>query len=298
MGYHYSIQKVIEYIELNLQNDLTLEELANKANFSIYHFHRVFHTLVGASVMEYVRKRRLVQAANKISCTDIRVIDVALENGFRSHETFTRSFKKLFKMTPSEYRKRRIKTHLYPKANVLQRRYNPYLGGIEMDFRIIKKPEYKVVGYELRTTIDDGRNFKEIPHFWKVYKERNLGAKIQNCIHSDKMVELGICTDFNIETGEFLYIIGAEVYDFDQVEEGQTSRIFPETEFAVFTTPKVKPADFSKSIQETWRVIYEEWFPHSGYEHAGTTEFSERCNINSQNLLQNNIYVPIKKVSF
>ena len=55
-------------------------------------------------------------------------------------------------MTPSEYRKQEIETPMYYSVNVKQRKLNPYLGGIQMEYRIVNKPEFLVAGYELKTT--------------------------------------------------------------------------------------------------------------------------------------------------
>jgi AraC family transcriptional regulator len=111
-------------------------------------------------------------------------------------------------------------------------------------------------------------------------------------------VKLGICTDFNLENGEFTYIIGMEVTDFDAVPAELVCREFPEARYAVFNTPKVTPDLFSSSIQHTWRAIFEEWFPHSDYEHAGSAEFElydERSHSDKNELVQMEIYIPIKE---
>ncbi|MBD0381372.1 AraC family transcriptional regulator [Paenibacillus sedimenti] len=296
--YYIQIQRTIEFIENHRAEHLSLSRLAQEACFSEFHFHRVFQSIVGDPVMDYVRKRRLAEAAYQIAHTDKKLLEIALDNGFQSHENFTRAFKKMFALTPAEYRKRGILTPYYPKANVLQKRFNPYLGGIKMDYVIVRKPAYKVIGYELKTTTKDGKNSQEIPAFWSQYLQENKGCAIPNRVHAGAPVELGICTDFNMETGAFTYLIGMEVTHFDGMPAGLVSREFPEANYAVFTTPKVSPDQFSASIQSTWKSIFEEWFPHSGYEHAGRSEFElydERCHTNKNELLQMDIYIPIKE---
>ncbi|KIL37621.1 AraC family transcriptional regulator [Cohnella kolymensis] len=298
MGYHKSIQKTIEHIELHLGDSLSLHELAEITGFSDYHFHRVFQTMVGDPVMEYVRKRRLARAAREVANLDKRIVDIALDHGFQTHETFTRAFKKLFGMTPGEYRKSGIRTPAYPKADVLSRRFNPYLGGIRMDYRIVTKPAFKLIGYELRTTSEEGQNNKEIPAFWQRYLEERKGERIPNAVHKDSVVELGLCTDFEMDTSRFSYIIGMEAEHFGNVPEDLVCREFPEATYAVFTTPKARHEDFVSSIQSTWMTIFGEWFPHSGYEHSGGPEFEwydERCHQDKHELLQIDIYIPVKK---
>jgi AraC family transcriptional regulator len=70
MQYIERIQNTIDFIEDNLFVDLTLRELAETAKFSDYHYHRVFHALVGITVVEYIKKRRLSEAALKLISTN------------------------------------------------------------------------------------------------------------------------------------------------------------------------------------------------------------------------------------
>jgi len=247
--------------------------------------------------MEYVRKRRLARAAEQVADPKRRIIDVALDHGFQSHETFTRAFKRMFGMTPGEYRKQGIRAPTYPRVDVLTPRYNPYLGGIRMEYRLIEKPAFKVVGYALETTSVEGQNLKDIPAFWADYMENGRGRRLLQVIGKEHAPELGICTDFDPETGRFVYLIGMEVDSFDGIPSDLVCREFPGANFAVFTTPKVQPQHFSNSIQETWRVVFNEWFPTSGYEHAGTAEiewYDERSNPGIDGTPQMDIYIPVK----
>ena len=297
-SYETRIQKAIDYIEEDVMGKQTLRNLAHIAGFSEYHFHRVFQAMVGDTVMEYVRKRRLAQAAYQLSHTDEKIIDIALEHGFQSHETFTRAFKKLFQMTPSAYRKQEIKTPMYYKVNVKQRKLNPYLGGIQMEFRIVNKPAFLVAGYEMKTSSKEGENLKDIPVFWDRYLQKNLADNIPNRKDTSQYVELGMCTDFNLETGDFTYIIGMEVTDFENMSNELTKRTFPEATYAVFTTPKVPHKDMVASIQQTWNAVFSEWFPHSGYEHAGVVEFElydERCHEDKSEFAQIELWLPVQK---
>lgn len=297
-SYETQIQKVIDYIEEDVMKKQTLSQLAHIAGFSEYHFHRIFQAMVGDSVMEYVRKRRLARAAYQLSHTKKKILDIAIDHGFQSHETFIRAFKKLFHMAPSEYRKQRIKTPTYHKVNVKQRKWHSYLGGIQMEFRIETKPAFHVAGYEMKTTSKEGKNQKDIPLFWDRYLQQNFSEKIQNRTYTNECVELGMCTDFHLETGDFTYIIGMEVTSFENLSSELAQRTFPEATYAVFTTPKVPHKDMVASIQQTWHTIFTEWFPHSGYEHAGVVEFErydERCHEDKSELAQIEIWFPVQK---
>lgn len=104
---HYSqlIQRSIEYIEDNLENELSLESVANFVNFSKFHFHRIFKKEVGVAVGEYIRYRRIAKAANMLLHTSEKIIDIALYYRFETQESFTRSFKNYYYLPPGKYRK-------------------------------------------------------------------------------------------------------------------------------------------------------------------------------------------------
>ncbi|WP_270567227.1 helix-turn-helix transcriptional regulator [Clostridium beijerinckii] len=108
MNYDACIKKSIEYIENNLNKKIQLKELADKAFLSKYHFHRVFHSVVGEPVAEYIRKKRLEEAANELLTTENKIIDIALKYQFSNQESFTRAFKKLYGIPPKEFRKNKI----------------------------------------------------------------------------------------------------------------------------------------------------------------------------------------------
>ncbi|OOM76291.1 helix-turn-helix transcriptional regulator [Clostridium sp. BL-8] len=107
MNYDKCIKKSIEYIEDNLNKKIELQEIANKAFLSKYHFHRIFHATIGESVAEYVRRRRLIEAANELLNTENKIIDIALNYQFSTQESFTKAFKKFYGIPPKEFRKNR-----------------------------------------------------------------------------------------------------------------------------------------------------------------------------------------------
>lgn len=292
MDYEVCIQRTLDYIEENLHERITLEGLAELACFSPFHYHRVFQFLVGESVMEYVRKRRLTHAALRLLQSEDKVIDIAFDLGFQYHESFNRAFRKYYGRSPREYRSANVHPiSLHQRACL---NLNRYTGGMNMDMKLIKKPAFHIIGYDLKTRNTDGENNREIPKFWQHYIQNNLGAQIPSPLHQSQ--ELGLCTDYNTTTGEFVYMIGMEVAEGTHAPEGLSYRSFPEMEYAVFTTPKASEENFTQSIQQTWVGIFSKWFPDSGYEHNGKVEFElydERCY--GKDNKQIDIYIPVVK---
>lgn len=294
--YEGEIQRIVDEIETRLGEDLRFADVAKLSCFSEFHFHRVFESMVGVPVMEYVRKRRLVLAARLVAYTDDKLLDIALNCGFGTPESFIRAFRKLYGMTPGEYRRRGIRAPAYAKANVLQRRYNPYLGGIRINYRIVTKPAFDIVGYSIRTRNEDGQNNRDITAFWQNYMKGEVGKPLNELAAS--CAEYGICGNFDMESSEFDYIIGVEPKEGAELPEGAARYRYPEQTYAVFTTPKATHEQFVESIQTTWVAIFNEWFPHSGYEHGGGSEFEyydERCWRDRNELLEMDIYIPVKR---
>jgi AraC-like DNA-binding protein len=105
MDYKKQIQDSIDYINNNLCEELKLKDIAQHAYFSEFHFHRIFKKNTGISVMKYVRKKRLENAAQKLENTDEKINDIALDYQFSTGESFSRAFKKIYKKSPRDYRK-------------------------------------------------------------------------------------------------------------------------------------------------------------------------------------------------
>lgn len=117
MNYDKCIKKSIEYIEDNLSKKIELKELADKVFLSKYHFHRIFHAAVGEPVAEYIRKRRLLEAANELLNTDDKIIDIALKYQFSTQESFTKAFKKFYGLPPKEFKKNRTNVTMLHSKN-------------------------------------------------------------------------------------------------------------------------------------------------------------------------------------
>ena len=114
-----SIQKVLDYVEGNLAQNHTPEELAKIAALSPFYFQRLFTRLVRRPVNEYVKMRRLARACETLEDKSKRILDIALDYGFNSHEHFTKTFKSAFGITPEEYRDNPVHLNQIIKPNLL-----------------------------------------------------------------------------------------------------------------------------------------------------------------------------------
>ena len=97
-----AVQRMQDYIETHITQPVTLGELARRAGYSPWHAARVFKELTGKAPFDYIRALRLSRAAERLRGGDAKVIDVAFDFLFGSHEGFTRAFSRQFGATPKE----------------------------------------------------------------------------------------------------------------------------------------------------------------------------------------------------
>jgi AraC family transcriptional regulator len=117
----------MNFISQNLDKELSLEEIAETASFSMFHFHRIFKAVVGETVSEFTRRLRLEWAANRLlSNHHDDITTIAIDCGFSSSQNFAKAFRQHFAMTPSIYRRSKIGNKIGKGENTLslQARYN------------------------------------------------------------------------------------------------------------------------------------------------------------------------------
>ena len=107
--YIYRINKVIDYIEANLDKSLNLNVLAEIANFSPYHFHRIFSAFTGETLNNFISRVRTEKAASLLlNDPETPISEIAYYCGYTSNSVFSRVFKNRFKISASEYREKML----------------------------------------------------------------------------------------------------------------------------------------------------------------------------------------------
>ena len=105
MDWVESIHRAIRYMEDHLREELTIRDIAQQAALSPFYFQKGFAMLCGMTVGDYIRQRRLSVAGLEILTTDRKIIDIALEAGYDSPDSFTRAFARFHGVTPTALRK-------------------------------------------------------------------------------------------------------------------------------------------------------------------------------------------------
>ena len=193
MNWCESISRAIEYIENNLTNDITVEDIANHLYMSSFYFQKGFSIICGYGLSEYIRNRKLSCAGYEVLNTDNKIIDIALKYGYDSPDSFTKAFTRFHGSTPTEVRKGgKIKEFAPLKINLSLK------GGYTMEYKIEEKESFKVVGLKGNFKYETAN--QDIPKMWKKFFMKTTFTKINP--------KYGVNIDTNMGSDVFDYIIG------------------------------------------------------------------------------------------
>ena len=103
---HLRLRRVLDYIEANVQDDITLADLAGIAGYSPYHFARKFATAMGIPPHRYISRLRLQSAMSELAVGKLPLTEIAFNAKFSSQASFTRAFRRSTGMTPKEYQRK------------------------------------------------------------------------------------------------------------------------------------------------------------------------------------------------
>ncbi|MBC8059097.1 MAG: AraC family transcriptional regulator [Clostridiaceae bacterium] len=280
-----SMNNAVEYLEANITEKLDIEKVAKIALSSTFHFQRMYHMITGVTIAEYVRRRRLTLAAQDI-ISGGKVIDVAYKYGYETPEAFTKAFGKMHGISPSASREPGSSLKAYPKLSF----HISIKGDKDMNYKIINKGSFTVIGKQKRIRAVDGENFKEVPQFWNDCMEDGSYKWITS--KAGKLGVLGVSMDLqNFSEGFFTYMIGVEKIK-DTLPKGYVSATIPAATWAVFESIGPLP----EAIHDVTRRIFSEWMPATGYQHdcAPELEVYPEGDIYSANY-RCEIWIPIKK---
>lgn len=284
-----NINGALNYIEENLAHEIDFKEVARMALCSEFHFKRMFSFLAGVTLSEYIRRRRLTIAAFELINSEARIIDIAVNYGYNSPDSFTRAFQSMHGVTPTEARMKGKPLKAYPRLSFQL----SIKGGDVMNYRIEEKEAFRIIGIKKRVPIIFQGVNPEIAAMW-----RNLN---EEAIHRLKILSnvspiglLSASTNFSEgrmeEKGELDHYIGVASTmecpeDLEQLE-------VPASTWAVFEA--IGP--FPDTLQDVWGRIYSEWFPSSNYEQTNGPEilWNESKDVASPTF-KSEIWIPVLK---
>lgn len=247
-GWMEQFQASIDFIEAHLTEPVDIGRVAAQAALSPFYYQRIFGALCGMTVGEYVRGRRMTLAAQALARSEAKVIDVALDFGYDSPDSFARAFQRFHGIPPSWAREPgaplRSMAPLHIKLTLE--------GGSMLEYRIVEKAPFTIVGVRRRFNTDS--SYGEIPKFWAEWMGEQRPV----------MGRFGFCAD--MDGKEFDYWI-ADLYEpWRDVPEGCETRVVPGGLWAEFPCRGPLP----DSLQSVNTRIWSEWLPGlRGYALAG-----------------------------
>jgi AraC family transcriptional regulator len=254
----------ISYIEDNLAGEIDFSVVAEKAACSLFHFQRMFFAIIGVTPAEYTRRRRLTLAARELTTAHTKVIDLALKYGYDSPESFSRAFRQLHGVNPQAARGHGVTLAAFPRISFKIE----LKGDGDMDYKIIEKPAFDVVGRSRKIIPTYTGTNVDVSKFWGEYMPSDEYKKLCDMTMEERELVTGghilglFLPNENNAWDPVVMAIGIE-------KSGKMDT----TGFEVFHIPAATYAVFecqpynTEKHQGIAKRIWSEWFPSTGYEH-------------------------------
>lgn len=257
-----AVQRMQDYIEANLDNNITIADLASVSRYSPWYSYRLFVDLLHMTPAVYIRRLRLSKSALRLRDEKVKIIDVALDSGFESVDGYQRAFYKEFGCNPYEYSIRPTPIYLFKPYGIkyANRKESKDMSEVKSVFvQVIEKPERKVI-------IKRG---KEATEYFKYSEE--VGCDVWGLLCSMKSIcGEPVCLwlpSQHILPGTSEYVQGVEVStDYSgQIPDGFDVVELPKCKYLMFQGEPFEEENFEEAIKEIWAAI-EKYNPSSiGY---------------------------------
>lgn len=280
------VNRVVDYIEKNIRQNLTLDELADLAHFSKFHFHRIFKAFIGETIAQFIQRIRIERAARELINNPKKPItEIAFDNGFSDSAVFSRTFKNMYQVNPSQWRNGAYAE--YNKNRQTHSKINQKESNFEQDFRLapfyidpettnqvwrIKMENFKDVHIEVKEMPElhvaylrhtgpykgDGALFEELfNNLMKWAGPRNLlrfpETKCLSVYHDDP----------EITDEDKLRLSVCLTVDKDTPVDGEIGKM-------TLTAGKFAVGSFELSgsggYEQAWNMMMAGWLPDSGYQ--------------------------------
>lgn len=282
MNYYARLQKAIDFIEENINKTFSLADVSNAAFSSLSYFHRIFYFMTGLTVKEYIRRRRLSNAAHQLHCSKLSITNIAFNAGYETLESFTRAFKKHFGVNLRAFRNSNQELLLFEKLDI----FNKYAKHVipNLDFQLnVEYVLYKescIQGLQITTTLENGQQAVDICCFANEILQKN---KLAEFFDLSQTPIFGVYTNMTDEN-EFDYTIGCLKQSNIKPSNVLVSHIIPTSTYAKFSLNRLD------RIKEAWHYIYGTWFPKNDRFRSPGYDF-EMYHPDSVD-----IYIPMKNV--
>lgn len=252
--------KALFVIERNLDRDLSLGEIAERCGVSRFHLAHAFGESTGQSVMEYVRARRLTEAAYALASGAEDILSVALDRGYGSHEAFGRAFKSHFGRTPDEVRK---------SESVAGMNLTDAIRHLESKRMKLEEPRFEKTAEMLFVGLKEKVGYRDMQNIAGQW-QRFMSGPYHEIENRKPDIPVGVAAASDAQGID--YVCAAEVTRFGAIPKGLIKLTLAPRSYAVFS----HDAHIAK-LRETYDAIWNEWFAAGGKRPADAPSF-ERHN--------------------
>ncbi|WP_141333953.1 AraC family transcriptional regulator [Paenibacillus sp. tmac-D7] len=250
MTYIDIVNQAIAFIEEHLDQDLTLEDLAGRHHLSTMHFYRIFRAVTNKTVKSYIDARRLTEAAKAIRQTDRKIIDIAFQYGFLSHESFTRSFSNMYGMSPSGFKRSSRALPYYERPHIVEREFKNVNKDVIVDFTYASLPAVTLTGQEIRFNPETEEGLGRVSAF--------VAGFVGNWITPNGVDRLYNVTLNNSRFPEedIRYFSGFSAGSSNERESGELALLeLPASQYAVFHYKEGMASVFQTAIHDLYKSI-------------------------------------------
>jgi AraC family transcriptional regulator len=248
------LNRLVELVDARLDGDLDVSSWATELGTTEHHLRRMFSSLAGMPLSEYVRRRRMsVAAADVLAGAD--QLSIAVRYGYGSAEAFGRAFRSVHGASPGD-----VARDGGPLRTQPQLRFRLTVeGNSPMDTRITDRPAFRLVGHATRVPlIHEGVNPRIRDHIAALPTAEHARLKDLSDIDPGGILQVSADVDPDYAEGsELTYLHGVAVADATAVPDDLDAIEVPPGTWAVFRTEGEHPA----ALQATWAATATDWFP-------------------------------------
>lgn len=247
-----AVQKMQDYIEMNLDTDITMADLARASMYSPWYSYRLFVQFLDMTPTVYIRRLRLTKSALRLRDEKIKIVDVAFDAGYESVDGYQRAFYREFGCNPYEYSVCPTPIYLFKPYGVKYSRIRKDTAMKEVKsvfVQVVEKPERKVI-------IKRGKEAKD---YWKYCEE--VGCDVWGLLTSIKSISgepvcLWLPPKYIApDTSEYVQGIEVSMNDSGEIPDGFDVIELPKCKYIMFQGEPFEEAEFNEAIQQVCNAI-------------------------------------------
>ncbi|MDE7210256.1 MAG: AraC family transcriptional regulator [Lachnospiraceae bacterium] len=278
------IKEALKYIDEHLNESITLDMLSGKFFLSPFYFHRIFSAVVGKSLAAYIRDRRIFYACEQLCNTEKNILDIALDCGFHSPQSFSRTFRAIQGMTPKEYRARGYQPVIATVDELIMKFTNRLKGGIYLNPNIIKRDALIIAGAH-----GDGSKTGDV---WKAFGKLCDEKPLRNTL-SASGYEIRVC-----EGNQCTVYVGYAVSGKEGIDSAYSVFELPASKYASFDVYVSNGYESENNAMDEWLKTNTKGYSErllNGNAHYCVEYYDERFNGNEADSIVE-IWVPVEKL--